>query len=119
MNYHIGRLVLCSLCAGAFGADGFWWCSFCRLQPAKRLDGAVRRHHPNGTHDLRSGSQDHHTSTKWLQKTICCNLTSSAPDHGHMRPKQVELKKHKKLLFLHQVGISLYYICSSLTPFVY
>ena len=34
MNYHIGRLVLCSLCVGAFGAGGFGWCSFCRLKPA-------------------------------------------------------------------------------------
>ena len=25
-----------SLCVGAFGAAGFGWCSFCRLQPAKR-----------------------------------------------------------------------------------
>ena len=31
MNYHIGRLVLSSLCVGAFGTAGFWWCSFCRL----------------------------------------------------------------------------------------
>ena len=36
MNYHIGRLVLSSLCVGAFGAAGFGWCSFCRLEPAKR-----------------------------------------------------------------------------------
>ena len=36
MNYHIGRLVLSSLCVGAFGAGGFWWCFFCRLKPAKR-----------------------------------------------------------------------------------
>ena len=36
MNYHIGRLVLSSLCVGDFGAGGFWWCSFCRLKPAKR-----------------------------------------------------------------------------------
>ena len=33
MNYHIGRLVLSSLCAGAFVAAGVWWCSFCRLKP--------------------------------------------------------------------------------------
>ena len=32
MNYHIGRLVLSSLCVGAFGAGDFWWCSFCRLK---------------------------------------------------------------------------------------
>ena len=31
VNYHIGRLVLSSLCVGAFGAAGFEWCSFCRL----------------------------------------------------------------------------------------
>ena len=33
MNYHIGRLILSSLCVGAFLAAGIWWCSFCRLQP--------------------------------------------------------------------------------------
>ena len=51
------------------------------------------RHHPNRTHDLRSGSQDHHPSTNWVQKTICCNSTSNAPDDGCMRPKHVELRK--------------------------
>ena len=38
MNYHIGRLVLSSLCVGAFVAAGIWWCSFCRLKPAKRTE---------------------------------------------------------------------------------
>ena len=33
MNYHIGRLVLSSLCVGAFVAADIWWCSFCRLKP--------------------------------------------------------------------------------------
>ena len=28
MNYHIGRLVLSSLCIRDFGAAGFRWCSF-------------------------------------------------------------------------------------------
>ena len=51
------------------------------------------RHLPNRTHDLRSGSQDHHPSINWVQKTICCNLTSNAPDDGRMRPKHVQLKK--------------------------
>ena len=32
MNYHIGRLVLSSLCVGAFAAADIWWCSFCRLK---------------------------------------------------------------------------------------
>ena len=29
MNYHIGRLILSSLCVGAFGAARFRWFSFC------------------------------------------------------------------------------------------
>ena len=33
MNYPIGRLVLSSLCVGAFVATGIWWSSFCRLKP--------------------------------------------------------------------------------------
>jgi len=59
------------------------------------VEGAVRvaRHLPHHTHDPHSGSQDQHTSTNWVQKTICCNLTSSAPDDGRMRPKHIELKK--------------------------
>jgi len=52
---------------------------------------AVRRHHPPRTHDLRSGSQDHHPSKNLVQKTICCNSTSNAPDDGRMYPKHVEL----------------------------
>ena len=46
------------------------------------LDGAdgAARHHPYRTHDPRSGSQDHHPSKNSVQKTICCNSTSNAPD---------------------------------------
>ena len=44
------------------------------------------------THDLRSGSQDHHPSKNSVQKTICCNLASSAPGDGRMRSKHVELR---------------------------
>jgi len=55
-------------------------------------DGAVRRHHLHRTHSLRNCSQDHHPSKNWVQKTICCNLTSNAPDDGRMYPKHVELR---------------------------
>jgi len=58
-------------------------------------DGAVRRHHQQPTHDLRSGSQDHHPSKNSEQKTVCCNSTSNAPDDGRMYPKHVELRKHR------------------------
>jgi hypothetical protein len=59
-------------------------------------DGAVRvaRHHPHRTHNLCSGSQDH-PSKNTVQKTICCNSTSNAPDDGRMYPKHVELRIHQ------------------------
>ena len=49
-------------------------------------------HRPHHTHDPRSGSQDHHPSTNSVQKTICCNSTSNAPDEGCMRPKTCRAK---------------------------
>jgi len=55
-------------------------------------DGAVRRHR---THDLRSGSQDHHQSKNSVQKTVRCNSKSNSPDDGRMRPKHVELRIHQ------------------------
>jgi len=50
-------------------------------------------YNPNRTQDLFCGSQDHHPSTNWVQKTTCCNSTSNAPDDGRMYPKHVELRK--------------------------
>ena len=32
MNYHIGRLVLSSVCVAVFAAADIWWCSCCRLK---------------------------------------------------------------------------------------
>ena len=52
------------------------------------------RQHPHRTHDLRSGSQEHHQSKNSVQKTVCCNLTSNAPDDGRMHPEYVELRIH-------------------------
>ena len=56
------------------------------------LEGAVRL---TRTHDLRSGSQDHHPSKNSVQKTICCNSTSNAPDDGRMYLKHVELRLYQ------------------------
>ena len=56
----------------------------------------VGRHHPHPKLDLRSGSQDHHPPKNSVQKTICCNSTSKAPDDGRMCPKQVELRIHQQ-----------------------
>jgi len=54
------------------------------------------RHHPHRTHDLHSGSQDHHPSKNSVQKTVCCNSTSNAPDDGRMYPKYIELRIHQQ-----------------------
>ena len=71
-----------SCCVGhVYGADG---AVPCRAQ-----------HHPHRTYDLHSGSQDHHPSKNSVQKTICCNSKSNAPDDGRMRPKNVELRIHQ------------------------
>jgi len=51
-------------------------------------DGAV-----HGT--IRAISQDHHQSKNSVQKTVCCNSTSNAPDDGRMYPKYVELRTHQ------------------------
>ena len=37
----------------------------------------------------------HHPSKNSVQKTVCCNSTSNAPDDGHMYPKHVELRIHQ------------------------
>jgi len=37
----------------------------------------------------------HHPSKNSVQKTICCNSTSNAPDDGCMYPKHVELRLHQ------------------------
>jgi hypothetical protein len=44
---------------------------------------------------VNSGSQDHHPSKNSVQKTICRNSTSNAPDDGRIYPKHVELRIHQ------------------------
>ena len=66
-------------CSIWFSAPSFWM-------------GGGARQHPHRTHDLRSGSQDHHPSKNSMQKTICWNSTSNAPDDGRIYPKHVELR---------------------------
>ena len=80
-------MLSCSICVSALS---FWMGGL--ENRCVGADGALRRHHPHRTHDLRSGSQDHHPSNNSVQKTICCNSTSNAPDDGRMYPKHVELR---------------------------
>ena len=84
-------------CSIWFSAPSFWMGGGLESRSVGRVygaDGAVR-HHPHRRHDLRSGSQDHHPSTKSVQKPTCCNSTSNAPDDGRMHPKHVELRIHQ------------------------
>ena len=75
-------------CSIWFSAPSFWM--------GGGLDSSVARHHPHRTHDVRSGSQDHHPPKNSVQKSICCNLTSDAPDDGRMYLKHVdELRIHQ------------------------
>jgi len=74
-------------CSVWFSAPSFWMGGRLESRCVGRVYGA-------DTHDLRSGSQDDHPSKNSVQKTICCNSTSNAPDDGRMRPKHVELRIH-------------------------
>jgi len=69
MNYHIGRLVLSSLCVGAFVAVGIWWCSFCRLK-----------------HSCVSACK-----TNWEQDDRCGNWStqSQAPEDGYVNVRNM------------------------------
>jgi len=80
-----------------FSAPSFWMDGGLESHCVGRVYGAdvamrLARKYPHHKHDLRSGSQDHHPSKNSVQKTICCNTTSSAPDDDRMYPKHVELK---------------------------
>jgi len=77
-------------CSIWFSAPSFWMgggLESCCVGRVYGADGAV-----HGTiRTVHSDSQDHHPSKDSVQKTICCNSTSNAPDDGHMYPKHVEL----------------------------
>ena len=87
-------------CSIRFSAPSFWMSGGLESRCVGRVygaDGAVRvaQHHTHRTHNLRSSSQDHHSSKNSVQKTICCNSISNAPDDGRMYPKHVELRTHQ------------------------
>ena len=58
MSHHIGRLVLSSLCVGAFVAAGIWWCSFCRLKPATRTPPKTNRNKSSNTQRTENKTTD-------------------------------------------------------------
>jgi len=78
-------------CSIWFSAPSFWMSGGLE----SRCVGHVYGTDGARTHDLCSGYQDHHPSRNSVQKAICCNSTSNAPDDGHMYPKYVELRIHQ------------------------
>jgi len=72
-------------CSIWFSAPSFWMGGGLESCCVGRVYGA----------DLRSSSQDHHPSKNSVQKTICCNSTSNAPDDGRMYPKHFKLRIHQ------------------------
>jgi len=83
-------------CSMWFSASSFWMVGGLEIRCVGRVYGADgARHHLHCKHDLHSGSQDHHPSKNSVEKTICCNSVSNAPDDGRMYPKHVELRIHQ------------------------
>ena len=86
-------------CSIWFSAPSFWMGGGLESRCVGRVcdaDGAgVTQHNLHHKHDLRSGSQDHQPSKNSVQKTICCNSISNAPNDGRMYPKHVELRIHQ------------------------
>ena len=89
-HYQEHQMLSCSIW---FSALSFWIGGGLESRCVGRVCGAARQH-PHRTHDLRSGSQDHHPSKNSAQKTIYCNTTSDAPDDGCMYLEHVELRIH-------------------------
>jgi hypothetical protein len=78
VNYHIGRLVLSSLCVGDFGAAGFEWCPCCRLKPAKRTPLKTSRTKISNTQRTENKTTDvviHQHSRKLLKMDILMSET--------------------------------------------
>ena len=75
MNYHIGRLVLSSLCVGVFAAADIWLCSFCRLKQNLQNEHHLKPAAPELQHTKNSEQEDR-----------CGNSStqSQAPDDGYI-----------------------------------
>ena len=92
MNYHIGRLVLSSLCVGAFVAADIWWCSFCRLKPPKttRTKSSNTQRTENKTTDVVI----HQHSRKLLKMDILMSETCWAHNKWYKIASDIKLVFH-------------------------
>ena len=101
MNYHIGRLFPSSLCVrafgAAFGAAGIWWCSFCRLQPAKRTPPNISRNKSSNTQRTENKTTDmviHQHSRRLLKMDILMSGTCWAHNKWNKMASDIKLVFH-------------------------
>ena len=101
MNYHIGRLVLSSLCVGAFVAAAIWWCSFCRLKPAKRIPPKTARTKSSNTQLTENKTIDvviHQHSRKLLKMDILMSETCWAHSKWNKIASDIKLVFHSSIM---------------------
>ena len=74
--YHIGYLILFSLCVGVFAAADIWWCSFCRLKHYFNLQNehhqisAAANHNTQRKENKITDVVSHHHSRRLLKMDI-------------------------------------------------
>ena len=73
LNNNIGRLVLSSLCVGAFGAAGFQWCSFCSCASACNMSTTQ-----NQPHQISNTQQTENKTTDVVIQQHSCKLLMMA-----------------------------------------
>jgi hypothetical protein len=86
MNYHIGRLVLSSLCVGVFFASGFRWCSFCR----QKLQISNTQRTENKSTDVVI----HQHSRRFLKMDILMSVTCWAHNKWNKIASDIKLVFH-------------------------
>ena len=107
MNYHICRLVLSSFCVGAFAAASIWWCSFCRLKPAKRTPPNTSRSKSSNTQRTENKTTDvviHQHSRKLLKMDILMSETCWAHKWNKMTSSWSFILQHLFLVDIGQMG---------------
>ena len=112
MNYHIGRLVLSSLCVGAFGAAGFWWCSFCRLQPANE------HHLTQRTENKTTDVEIHQHSRRLLKMDILMSETCWAHNKWNKVASYIKLVFHSSTIAMMHGPINIRFISSHVCSYL-
>ena len=106
MNYHIRCLVLSSLCVGAFGAAGSWWCSFCRLKhscaSACKMNTTLNQpHQSSNTQQTENKTTDvviHQHSRKLLMMDILISETCCAHKKCNKIASDIKLVFHSSTI---------------------